>query len=512
MDVGRLLDISEAHFSDKLALVSGEKKITYGQLKERVGRLMNGLIKLGVKKGDRICTLMRNCSELIEIYLATVRLGAIFTPLNFRLKAQELVFIISDAAPRIMVTDINFEEVAIKVMPEVPELEHLFSTSSNPKGDFRAYEDLVMYNEVYLHSPNLCSEDPCQLLYTSGTTGRPKGVLLSHENVLWNVVNMIQARNDRQEDVAIIIGPLFHAAALNSHYTSRLALGATSIIMDQLEPNYLMETIQKQKATVVSGTPTMFIILMEQVSPTQYDTTSVTTLTSGADKLPDHIKKALLDYFPCAGGIYDVYGCTECAPCVTTLDKRDSLRKTGSVGLPLPFVEVRLLDEDRQEVPMGMTGEIVVRGPIVMLGYYRQPEETSKVLKDGWLYTGDLARADDEGYLYIVDRKKDMIVSGGENIFAREVEEHLFYHPAVLKAAVFGLPDQKWGEKVTAAVVLRKGKQVDPEALFAYLKKRIAGYKVPKNILFMDKLPESSTGKVQKQVLKDMFTSKLSTH
>ncbi|MBW1734617.1 MAG: long-chain fatty acid--CoA ligase [Deltaproteobacteria bacterium] len=507
MIIGRFLDLAAARYPDKSAIVSGDRKFTYTQLREWVQRLMTGFSKLGVRKGDRICTLMENCSEQIEIYLAAARLGAVFTPLNFRLKETELLHIIQDARPSVLVTDENFEETAWHIAPNLAKRRGLFSTSASPRDGFHAYESLVGDSVPFSGSPDLTAEDPCQILYTSGTTGQPKGVVLTHENVVWNTINMLQARGDRPEDVALIVGPLFHAAALNSHYTSRLALGATSIIMSKFDPVELMEVIQNERVTVVSGTPTMFIMLMESCAAGQYDTSSVTTLTSGADKLADSTKKAILEYFPGAGGIYDVYGCTECSPCVTTLDKRDSLRKTGSVGRPLPFVEVKLLDDEGQPVPAGEPGEIVVRGPVVMKGYYGRPEETAKVLKHGWLYTGDVAWADEEGFLYVVDRKKDIIVSGGENIFAREVEEHLLTHPSVLKAAVFGLPDPKWGEKVAAAVVLKQGQSPDKKDLLKHLRGRISNYKMPKEVFFLDQLPEGSTGKVQKQVLRETYTA-----
>jgi acyl-CoA synthetase (AMP-forming)/AMP-acid ligase II len=316
---------------------------------------------------------------------------------------------------------------------------------------------------------------------------------------------MILARHDRPDDVALIVGPMFHTAALNSHYTSRLALGATSVVVGKFDPGEFMETVHREKITVVSGTPSMFIMLMEHCSPGQYDTSLVTTLSTGSDKTPDHVKRAMVALFPNAQGIYDIYGCTECAPCVTTLDKSEYFTKKDSVGPPLPFVEVRLLGEKGEEVPVGQPGEIVVRGPTVMKGYFNQPEETAKVMKDGWLYTGDLARSDEDGYLYIVGRKKEIIISGGENVSAREVEDVLVSHPAIFKAAVFGLPDKRWVEKVTAAVVLREGHALTDEQLLSFLRERMAGYKIPKEIIFTDQLPESATGKVQKEVLKKKY-------
>lgn len=504
MDVGCFLDISEARFPQKTAIISKERRYTFKRLKERVQCLMTGLARLGVKEGDRVATLTLNSSEMMELNLASIRLGALFTPLNYRLKGPELSYIVENAQPKMLVTDETHEDLTGQVVSDIGMTFPIFSTSINPRSGFKPYDTLVQENEPYRGSVNLSENDPCQLLYTSGTTAKPKGVVLSHENVIWNAFNLIQARRDRPEDVTLVVGPLYHAAALNSHFIPRLALGATMIIMDKFDPELMMDLIQVEKVTVVPGNPTLFIMLLEHCSRSQYNTSSVTTLTSGSDKLPDRIKKSLIELFPRSEGIFDIYGLTEAGPCVTCLDARDSLRKTGCVGPPLPFVQVRLLDAKGQQVPTGKPGEIVLRGPTVMKGYFGMPEETTKVLKDGWLYSGDLARVDEEGFLYIVDRKKDMIVTGGENVSPREVEEVLFSHPDVLKAAVFSLPDPKWGEKVVAAVIPRKGQGVKAERIQAFLKERLAGFKVPKKIIFAESFPEAGAGKVQKNVLKQI--------
>jgi len=507
MNVGSFLDIAEARFPHKLAVISEDKRYTFRQVKERVQRLMTGLAKLGVKKGDRVATLMWNSSEMMEVNLAAIRLGAIFTPLNYRLKGPELSFVVENARPTILVTDDTCHDMASQVVMDSPAAERIATTSLKSSSHMRAYETLVTKNEPYKGSVACSAEDACQLLYTSGTTARPKGVILSHENVVWNAFNMIHARRDKPDDVSLIVGPLFHAAALNSHYIPRLALGATMIIMGKFDPGRMMDLVQGEQATVVPGNPTLFIMLLEYCSSREFDTSSVTTLTSGADKLPDHIKKALMELFPHAEGVFDIYGLTECGPCVTCLDARDSLRKTACVGLPLPFVQVKLLDNDGGLVGVDEPGEVVVRGANVMKGYYGLPEDTAKVTRDGWFYSGDLARTDEEGFLYIVDRKKDMIVTGGENVSAREVEEVLFSHRAILKAAVFGLPDPKWGEKVVAAVVLRRGHEVTTEQLKAFFRERIAGYKVPKKVFFREQFPETGAGKVQKNLLRKDYMS-----
>lgn len=507
MIVGDFLDYAADHFPEKLAIIFKYKRLTYRQLRERVQRLSAGFIHLGVQKGDRVSVLMWNGTELIETYLAAVRIGAIFTPINYRLTKGELEYVLGDALPSVLIVDQRCREMITGDMTGAGLSGRLFFTASDLPPGMKPYSDLFHEAPVTPQTP-IDVHDPCQLIYTSGTTARPKGVLLSHNNVVWNTINMLLRRHDRHDDIALIVGPMFHSAALNSHYTARLSMGATAVVMDRFDPKEVMMSIPREKITVVSGSPTMLIMLMEHCKPGDYDTSSVTTLTSGADKLPLQVQKAIREYFPNINGVYDVYGPTECSPCVTTLDACDSLRKVGSVGPPLPFVKVRLLDDAGKEVKRGAIGEIVVQGPVVMLGYYKKPEETALVLKDGWFYTGDLAWADEEGYLFFSDRKKDVIVSGGENIASREVEEALYKHPDIFRAAVFGVPDEKWGERVIAAIVPKEGRLPDQEEIRAFMKPYLSGYKIPKEILVMDQLPESGTGKVQKNELKKIYQAK----
>ena len=506
MDVGSFLDIATNHFPNKPALIFEGDRYTYAQLKNRVQCLMKGLLQLGVRKGDRVAVFMWNSPEMLEVYLAAIRLGAIFAPLNYRLTEPELCFLLADAEPRVLVTDGLCQNLVGQAVYSMDNPPRLFSTAAETADGFKRYEDIINAHKPLDRQMSPTADDPCQLLYTSGTTGRPKGVVLSHANVCWNTVNMMHVRRDRPGDVALLLGPLFHAAALNSHFTTRLALGATQVIMQKFDPERLMRLVQQERVTAIPGNPALFIMLLAYDAFGRYDTASVTTLSSGADKLPDRVKRNLLELFPEANGVYDIFGITECGPCISCLSAEDSMIKTACVGLPLPFVQVRLVDESDQQVPVGQVGEILVKGPTVMQGYYRNPERTAKAIKNGWFYSGDLARTDDEGYLYIVDRKKDIIVSGGENVSAREVEEALYTHPAVFKAAVFGLPHSKWGEQVTAAVVLAKGQDVTSGQLIEYLKKRVAGYKIPRSIHFLNVLPESGVGKISKTKLKEMFT------
>ena len=503
MNIGYFLDIASHRYPDKTALVSRGRRYTYTELHERVQRLMVAFEGLGVRKGDRVATLLWNCSEMVECYLAAVRLGAVFTPLNYRLHSREIAYLLAHAEPSAIVTEDKCQGLCLEAANEISGTGPVISTAARTPAGVLRYEDMLQAQGLSTAPVKVNSCDPAQLMYTSGTTGRPKGVVLSHENVIWNSLNMITVREDAPGDVAMIVGPMFHVAALNSHYTSRLMLGATSVIVAKFEPHPFMGLLQEEKASVVSGNPTMFNILLENCPPGGWDTSSVTKVTSGADKLPIQLARKLLKLFPHAEGVFDVFGCTECSPCVTTLHARDSLLKSGSVGKALPYLELKVLDHRGRQVEPGEIGEVVVRGPVVMQGYYRQPEETSEVLtEDGWLHTGDMVRMDEEGFLFVVDRKKDMVITGGENVSSYEVEQAIATHPAVSRVAVVGIPDPKWGERIVAVVVPKDSKAVTAEELRGHTKDLLAGYKTPKEVIFVEQLPVSGTGKVQKNVLR----------
>jgi len=345
--------------------------------------------------------------------------------------------------------------------------------------------------------------DPCQLMYTSGTTGKPKGATLTHRNVLWNLHNTIWAREDKSGERAIIVGPLYHTAALNNHLTIQIALGGTSIIIRKFEPQALLRTIEKEKATIVSGAPALYNMLLQYPDSHAYDTRSISKCTSGSDKLPMEIKKKLLEFFPNIKGIYDVYGLTEASPGITILNAADSLRKDGSVGKILPFVDARIVDEDNNRLPPGEVGELICRGPNVMQGYHRNPQATAESIQNGWLFTGDLARMDNEGFVYIVDRKKEMIVSGGENIYPREIEEVIIKHPSVADVAVIGIPHPKWGETVKAFVVPGQDQKIDEKEIVDFCKNSLASYKKPTVVAFVPQIPRNPSGKALKRILKE---------
>jgi acyl-CoA synthetase (AMP-forming)/AMP-acid ligase II len=341
------------------------------------------------------------------------------------------------------------------------------------------------------------------ILYTAGTTGRPKGVLLSHANCVWASVN-IGVDVDIQWDYRVLlVFPLYHAAAFIIAI-SNLYMGCTNVSMRTFDPKGVMELIGREQINRMTFPPTVWNFILQLPDLDQYDTASVRSLSSGAEAMPVETKRKLLELFPNAK-LGETYGMTESAATITTLNPEHVLTKMASVGKPFVNVEIRLVDGDGRDVAQGQVGEILFRGPNTMMGYYKDPEATRETLKDGWLHTGDLGRLDDEGFLYIVDRKKDMIITGGENIFPREIEEVLYAHPKILEAAVIGVPDPEWGEKIHAVVALKEGQRLTEQEIIDYTVEHIASFKKPKSVQFVDRLPRSAAGKVLKRVLKEAY-------
>ena len=504
MNLGKLLNITASKYPARTAIISQEGRWSYKALDERTNLLAGALLNTGLKKGDRIAVLFYNSSYFVEAYFAAVKIGLVVTPVNFRFTGSEIAYVLNDAQPLLLFYGPEFEKTLQAVRDQLVTVQH-FISPCNPGTSLAVdYEDFLAGGQADIAIPasQVSENDPCQLMYTSGTTGKPKGATLTHRNVLWNFFNTMWAREDKAGERAIIVGPLYHTAALNNHLTIQVALGGTSIIIRKFEPESLLRTIEKEKATIVSGAPALYNMLLQHPNAHKYDTRSITKCTSGSDKLPMAIKKRLLAFFPNIKGVYDVYGLTEASPGITILNAADSLRKDGSVGQILPFVEARIVDKENNSVAPGEVGELICRGPNVMQGYHNNPQATAESLQNGWLYTGDLARVDNEGFLYIVDRKKEMIVSGGENIYPREIEEVIIKHPSVADVAVIGIPHPTWGETVKAFVVPGQGRVIVEKEVIDFCKTYLASYKKPTVVAFVAEIPRNPSGKALKRTLK----------
>jgi acyl-CoA synthetase (AMP-forming)/AMP-acid ligase II len=508
MDVGRILTLTANKFPERVAILFGNQRFTYGEFNDRVNRFAHFLLQKGLKKGDKVAALLFNSSPLVEVYFGTAKAGGVFTPINFRFAPEEVTYIVNHSDARFFVYGKEFSDLVEMIRPRLKKVKIFISVGGQGLKKAFDYETVLKRSKKDEPAVPLSEKDECQLMYTSGTTGRPKGALLTHGNILWNLVNVIIGREDSEGEISLVVGPLYHTAALNNHFTVRVAMAGTSILVKNFEPGRVMEVIEKEKVNVISGAPAMYHLLLALPDLEKYDTRSVTKCTAGSAILPHETKERLLKLFPNANGIYDVYGCTEASPNITILKAKDSLRKRECVGPPLPFLEVRIVDEKERDVSVETVGELICRGPNVMKGYYKDKEATRKALKGGWLHTGDLARRDEEGFIYIVDRKKDMIISGGENIYPREIEEVLYHHPKIQEAAVIGVPDPLWGESVKAIVVLKTGEAMKEEEVIEYCKRYVASYKKPKSVEFVEILPRNPSGKVLKKVLREKTLQK----
>ena len=503
MNIAYLLVNSANKYPNRIAILSEKRRISYEIFNQRVNRLAQAMRRYGCNKGDRVALMFFNTYQFPEIYFATIKLGAILTPVNFRFVGEEVEYIVNNSESSFFFFAKEFQETIASIYQRLHTVTHFIGVDA-PKGHFaHDYESFLSSGEPDEPEIEIHENDPCQIMYTSGTTGKPKGAVITHGNVLWNLINTILGREDRPGEVSLIIGPLYHTAALNNHFTIQVALGGKSILVKRFDPKIVLEYIEKEKVNVVSGSPAMYNLLLQYPKLDHFDTCSVTKCTAGSSILPKEIKERLLKVFPKANGIYDVYGCTEVSPTITILNGKDSFRKHGSVGPPVPFIQARIVNEKGKSLPPNQVGELICRGPNVMQGYYKNPEATKEAIKNGWLYTGDMATVDEEGYYYIVDRKKDMIVSGGENIYPREIEEALFRNPAIADVAVVGIPDPTWGETVKAFIVPKEGKMINGQEVIDFCKSHLASYKKPRAIEFISSIPKNPSGKPLKRLLKE---------
>jgi fatty-acyl-CoA synthase len=501
MNIGSLLSNSAHKYPERLAIISEEGRWTFEEFDQRTDRLAGAMLKAGLKKGDRVAILFFNSSYFVEAYFAALKVGLVVTPVNFRFAGPEIVYVLNDSQATILFYGPQFEATLSEIREQLETIRLFVSPHNNNSPLAIDYEDFRSKGDSLTTDFDVCEDDECQIMYTSGTTGRPKGAVLTHRNILWNLFNTIIGREDKHGEKALIVGPLYHTAALNNHFTIQIALGGTSILIRKFDPESLLRTIEKEKATIISGAPALYNLLLQHPNADKYDTSSITKCTAGSDKLPMEVKKRLVEFFPNIKGVYDVYGCTEASPCITILSAEDSLRKDVSVGKALPFLEAHVVDEDDRVLPPGEVGELICRGPNVMKDYFRNPEGTREAIRNGWLYTGDLARMDEEGFFYIVDRKKEMIVSGGENIYPREIEEVLITHPSIADVAVVGIPDPDWGQAVKAFVAPKEGKVIDEQEVIDYCKRYLASYKKPKTVAFVPSIPRNPSGKALKRLL-----------
>ena len=485
-------------------MVFGDRAITYSLLADTVDRLAAALSERGVAHGDRVAILMLNRPEFVETFLACQAIGGCAVPINFRLKSDELAYILDNSDARAIVCDAELSETAAAVARELPVR---IAVGDTPAG-FEGYESLL---EAWPATTDPRSdpdgEDLAFLMYTSGTTGRPKGAMLTHQNLVCNTLNWIYELAARADDVWLAGLPLFHIGGLNG-ILPFVMLGSTSVIEPStgFDPGRSIELLLEHRVTMCFFVPTQWRAICEHPDAPALCDGPLRTAMWGASDSPRETLELMSQTLP-GIEIVSAFGQTEMSSNTTMLKGPDAIRKLGSVGRAVVNVEVRVVDDDHLDVDAGEVGEIVYRGPTVMKGYWEAPDATAEAFAGGWFHSGDLVRADADGYLYVVDRKKDMIISGGENVYPAEVERVLLEHPAVSEVAVIGAPHPRWVETPVAMVVLVAAGAASPEQLIGHCAERLAGYKKPTAIHFVDALPRNASGKVLKRELRAAYGS-----
>ncbi len=492
-----LLQQSTEKFATRTALVAGDHSITYAELWASVVRLGAALRRLGVEPGERVGVMLPNVPAFVQAYFGILAAGATVVPLNIVYKAEEIRYVLEDAAIQRILTTRIFETLLREAAPQVPHpLRVIPMDSESGALEYGAFGDV---GQTPGGGPTSTSpEDVAVCLYTSGTTGRPRGALLTHRNLMSNVISFHQIAPCNERDLFLCLLPLFHSFAATVLMLFPLSLGAGIVLESRFVPEQTLRSVAKHKVTVLCAVPSMYAV-WSHLPPLEVDLSSVRLGISGGAALPVEV----LHRFEARYGVpvYEGYGLTEASP-VLTENPLLGARKVGSVGKPLPGVDLRVVDAAGNDVPPGDVGEIVARGPNIMQGYLNQPDTTAEVLRDGWLHTGDLGRQDADGYFYIVDRKKDLIIVAGLNVYPREIEEVLATHPAVVEVAVIGVPDPTRGEVPKAYVVVGPGATTSKRELLRFVRERLASFKVPREVEFCQNLPRTISGKVLRQQLR----------
>jgi len=489
LNLASLLTESAERSPDNPAIRLGEVELSYGELDELSARLATVLRAKGVKPGDRVGVMLPNVPEFPVAYYGVLRAGAVVVPMNVLLKRREIAFYLEDSGAKLLLAWHGFAEEArdgaADAGAEMIEVERA------------SFASLLAEHEPTPGLVDTAEDDTAVILYTSGTTGKPKGAELTHHNLFRNAdVSSRTTCVVAEGDVVLGALPLFHSFGQTVGMNASLKVGACLTLVPKFDPAETLATMQRDGVTHFYGVPTMFGALLHHPEREGFDTSSLRNCVTGGASMPVEVLHGFEEAF--GAKVLEGYGLSETSP-VACSNHPDMERKAGSIGTPIEGVEMQLVDESDEPVAQGEVGEVVIRGHNIMKGYWQRPEATAEAMRGGWFHSGDMARTDEDGYFYIVDRKKDMIIRGGYNVYPREVEEVLYEHPKIREAAVVGIPHDEWGEEIGAAVVLHEGEELAPEEVSAYVKERIAAYKYPRLVWFLDDLPKGPTGKILKR-------------
>lgn len=513
MDLGELARRNARRYPNKICLVEGKKRYTFQEFNQRVNRLANALSALGVSKGDRVAILLFNCSEYAEIYFGLAKIGAVAVPLNTRLKAKEYVPYFRSCSCSVLFLGEQFIDEIREIRSSVETVKDFIIVRGSRREEEISYETLLLNSPSTEPSVEVDERDVAAIFFTSGTMGFPKGAMWTHRNILEQLINLQIDLPLSRDDIGLIVLPMFHGPVTVAMFHHLFYIGGSIVISPYLhfDSKDFLEVIRQEKITCTVIVPTILVQLINfpEIDLYREVIKQLKQIKYVAAPTSTEVLKKALDIF---GPVFTQgYGLTETIGGVTFLSKEDHIliegknldKKLKSCGREYINVHIKIVDENGREVPFGKVGEIVVKSDKNFAGYWKMPDETGNVLKNGWLYTGDLGMVDEERYFYIVDRKKDMIISGGENIYPLEIEEVINHHPKVKESAVIGVPDPLWGEAVKAVVVLKDGERATPQEIIDFCQEHLASYKKAKFVEFVDTLPKSSLGKVVKQILRD---------
>ncbi len=521
MVIPEFLDLSATLIPERTAIVFEGERYSYAQVKERVNRLADSLSRLGLERGDRVAIFNVNTNEYIEACFATIKLGGIFVPLNFRLRQEELEHLVNRAEPKVLLVGDRYFEMIKALRPQIPSVKHFIAIDGKCEGMLN-YDELIASGSPEEKTfAELKEEDTAILMFTAGTTGLPKGVPQDHNAyVSYVLTNVNPPDPEAPTESNLLSMPLYHVAGMQAVMAATYG-GRTLVLERQFEVKEWFEIAQRERVTRIMVVPTMLKRIVEYPDFDKYDLSSIRVITYGAAACPYEVLKRTIERFP-GRALINAYGGTETASTIAALRAEDQIitgqeseeerekklrRLASSIGLPLEDVEVQIRDEKGNPLPPGKLGELVVRGPRIMKGYWKDEERTRKAFTpDGWYRTGDMAYLDEEGYVYLAGRADDVIVRGGENIGPEEVENVLYSHPKVEEATVIGVPDPEWGQQVRAIVRLRKGETATEEEIIEYCRPRLAGFKRPSSVIFVgEELPKTSTGKILRRALREKY-------
>jgi long-chain acyl-CoA synthetase len=510
MVVGDILRRNAKIYSKKVGLIDGNKSFTYKGINERTNRLSNAMRNLGLKKGDKVAFMANSCHQFVEAFFAVAKAGLIIVPINARFSSEEASYIVNHSDSVAFIYQAELEEVAKKIRKSIPKVRHII-TSGEGDENVNSYEVLLMDASYEEPEEEIEPDDVMMIMYTSGATGNPKGVLASQRNIMANTNTMTIELRIVPEDINLLVMPLYHNGGFWPTMTSFYS-GALVILLPRFDLDNVLQLVDKENVTFLNLVPTMLLRIVSHPNLSKYNLNSLRLIMyAGAPISIEQLKKAMRILG--AHRFYTSLGCTEANGQLLSFPTKEHAldgplsEKLGSVGRDGIGVEVKIVDESGNELPSGKVGEIIASGDNIALGYWKMPQETAETFRNGWLYTGDMGYRDEDGYVFVLDRKKDIIISGGENISSSEVEGVIYQHPGVEEVAVIGIPDEEWGEAVKAIISLKPQykDKVKEQDIIDFCKTSLAGYKKPKSVEFLDELPKTSAGKIAKGELKRSY-------